>query len=92
MHIVMPKALAAEIDALAGERGRSAYVVEKMTATVKRERLLNFLEELKNSPPIWKDEDHPELAKLGTAAWVKKQRSQKSDRRKWIEKNWWNRK
>ena len=85
MHIVVPKDLVTQIDELAGERGRSAFVVEKMTAAVKRERLLNFLEDMEKSP-AWKDEDHPELAKAGTAAYVHNMRHQKSDRQRRIEK------
>jgi hypothetical protein len=88
-HIVFPVDLATQIDEIAGPRGRNAYVVETMRAAVQRERLLKFLNE---PTPAWKDEDHPELAKLGSAAWLKLQRAGKSDRRKRIEKQWWNRK
>ena len=82
-HIVFPEDLASQIDEIAGARGRNAYIVETMRAAVRRERLLKFL----NDPtPVWKDEDHPELAKLGTAAYVRKLRSGKSERQKKIER------
>jgi hypothetical protein len=88
-NLVLPADLAAQIEELAGKRGRNAYIVANIQAAVRRDRLLQFLS---NPEPVWKDEDHPELAKLGTVAWLKKQRAQKSDRRKRIEKTWWNRK
>jgi hypothetical protein len=60
-----------------------------MQAAVRKERLLKFL----NDPtPVWKDEDHPELAELGATAWLKQQRSGTSERREWREREWWNRK
>jgi hypothetical protein len=83
MHIVMPKDLASKIDELVGERGRSAFLVDLARSEVRRRNLLAFL----NDPvPIWKDEDHPELARLGTAAYVRKMRSTKSERQKRIER------
>jgi hypothetical protein len=82
LHIAFPEELAAEIDALADERGRSAFVVEAMRAEVKRRRMQAFL----NDPvPAWKDEDHPELAN-GSAAWIRTLRTGKSDRQKRIAK------
>ncbi len=82
-HVVFPEDLAAQIDEIAGKRGRNAYIVETMRAAVRREWLLKFL----NDPtPVWKDEDHPELAKLGTAAYVRKMRSGKSERMKKVER------
>jgi len=84
-HIVFPEELAAQIDEIAGERGRNAYVVETMRAAVKRHRLLEFLDQMEKTP-AWKDEDHPELARIGTAAWVKKMRSGTSERKKRIER------
>lgn len=81
-HIAFPEDLAAQIDELAGERGRSAFVVETMRAEVRRRRMMDFL----NDPiPAWKDEDHPELAE-GSAAWVRKLRTGKSERQKLIAK------
>jgi len=68
----MPDTLLREIDALAGPRGRSAFLVETAEAEVRRRRLLEFLESKK---PAWKDEDHPELAG-GTAKWVRKIRKE----------------
>ncbi len=85
MHIVAPKDLVSQIDELAGERGRSAFVVDTLIAAVKRERLLRLLDEMEKSP-AWTDEDHPELARMGTAAYVHDMRRHKSERQLRIER------
>jgi hypothetical protein len=75
-HIVLPDELLADIDALVGARGRSAFLAETARAEVRRRRLLAFLAD---PEPAWRDEDHPELAK-GAAHWVNQLR-QRSDER-----------
>jgi hypothetical protein len=75
-HILLPEDLAREIDAIAGRRGRSAFLVKTAQEAVRRNKLLKILE---NDEPIWKDEDHPELAK-GTANWVQKIRRENEKR------------
>jgi hypothetical protein len=74
-HVLLPEDLAREIDAIAGRRGRSAFLVKTAEEEVRRRKLLGFLD---NKEPAWRDEDHPEL-KRGSAAWVRKLRKQ-SDR------------
>jgi superfamily II DNA/RNA helicase len=69
-HILLPEDLAREIDALAGRRGRSAFLVETAREAVRRRRLLNFLEK---TEPAWKQADHPEMPG-DSSAWVKRQR------------------
>jgi len=76
-HIVLPKELARELDELVGPRGRSAIIVETTQKELMRRRLLAFLE---SDVPAWRDEDHPELVKMGTAEWVRSLRSEASDR------------
>jgi len=76
-HILLPEDLAREIDALAGRRGRTAFLVETAREEVRRRKLLRFLE---GDSPAWRSEDHPELAK-GAARWVRGLR-QESERRK----------
>ena len=71
-HVILPQDLLAEIDALVGPRGRSAFLVETARSELKRRHLLAFLNQ---SEPAWRDEDHPELAS-GSAAWVRKLRSE----------------
>lgn len=86
-HVMLPENLLSEIDALVGQRGRSAFLVEVLQQEVNRRRLLQIL----NDPePVWKDEDHPELAK-GAETWVRKMRDQ--DERLGREKlgEWWDR-
>lgn len=71
-HVVIPDDLLAEIDALVGQRGRSAFLVEVLREEVRRRRLLQIL----SSPePFWKDEDHPELSD-GAEKWVRNLRDQ----------------
>lgn len=77
-HIVIPKDLIGEIDSLVGARGRSAFMVETARAELRKRRLLAFLQ---SDEIVMRDEDHPELAALGTQAWVKKMRSGWKNRR-----------
>lgn len=83
-HIVLPEDLAHEIDAIAGRRGRSAFLVKTAAEAVRRAKLLQILE---SGTPVWKNEDHPELAE-GSGSWVRKLRKEsereqgKSRRRK----------
>ncbi len=71
-HVFLPDDLLADVDALVGPRARSAFLTEVIREAVNRRRLLEFLS---NKEPIWKDEDHPELAE-GGAAWVRKLREE----------------
>jgi hypothetical protein len=75
-HVVLPVALVAEIDAMVGPRGRSAFLAEVAQAELRKRKLLAFL---KREEPAWKDEDHPEL-KDGTYAWVRSLRQESEDR------------
>jgi len=74
-HVLLPEDLARDIDAIAGRRGRSKFLVETAREAVRRRRLLEFL---KSEEPIWKDADHPEL-QAGSAKWVRRLR-QESDK------------
>jgi hypothetical protein len=71
-HILLPEDLLREIDAIVGERGRSAFLVETARQEVRRRKLLGFLE---GNDPAWKYEDHPELA-AGSGDWVSRLRRQ----------------
>jgi hypothetical protein len=75
-HIVLPEDLIAEIDSAVGPRGRSAFLVETARAELRRRKLLAFL---RSDRPAWQSQDHPELA-AGTAAWVKRIRSESEAR------------
>jgi hypothetical protein len=76
-HVVIPENLIAQIDALVGPRGRSAFLVETARAELRKRALLAFLE---SDGPAWKDEDHPELAAMGTQAWLEKMRAPGEER------------
>jgi hypothetical protein len=76
-HVALPSGLLKEIDALVGPRRRSAFIAEVASAEVKKRLLLKFL---RSSEPVWKDEDHPDLARMGTAAWVESLRNEPSTR------------
>lgn len=71
-HVFLPDDLLADVDALVGPRGRSAFLAEVIRDAVNRRRLLEFLS---SKEPLWKDEDHPELAE-GAEAWVRKMRDE----------------
>jgi hypothetical protein len=75
-HVLLPEDLAREIDAIAGRRGRSAFLVKTAEEAVRRTKLLRLLE---NDEPTWQDKDHPELAK-GSSEWVRKIRKDSSQR------------
>lgn len=71
-HVVLPDELVSQIDALVGQRKRSAFLAEVAEREVRRRRLLNLLEK---PGPFWKPEDHTEIEEAGGAyAWVKKMR------------------
>ncbi len=81
-HVVLPDALVAEIDALVGQRRRSAFLAEVAAREVRRRRLMAFL--VKDAP-AWNPADHPDIERAGgAAAWVKKLRraSDRASRRR----------
>jgi Arc/MetJ-type ribon-helix-helix transcriptional regulator len=71
-HVVLPDDLLADVDALVGPRGRSAFLTEVIREAVNRRRLLDFLS---SKEPILKDEDYPEF-RDGAEAWVRNMRDQ----------------
>ena len=81
--IQIPPHLAAELDQLAGPGHRSEFAVEVLNREVQRRRLLKIFE---NKEPIWKDEDHPELAQ-GADAWVRQMRQEAEDRFRRIQQD-----
>ncbi len=67
-HIVMPEEVLREIDRFVGKRKRSQFVAAAARKELQRLRLERALAEAAGA---WKDEDHPELAKVGTERWVR---------------------
>lgn len=82
-HIVIPQDLVEQIDALVGPRGRSAFLVETARAELRKRALLAFLD---SKEPAWQDKDHPELAAMGTQAWLKEQRAPGEERLRRLHK------
>ena len=71
-HVVLPDELLADVDALVGPRGRSAFLAEVIREAVNRRRLLTFLG---SKEPVLKDEDYPEFQD-GADAWVRQMRDE----------------
>jgi hypothetical protein len=71
----------AQIDALVGERKRSAFLSEVASREVRR----RLLEILNRDTPAWDPADHPDIEEAdGAAAWVRKMRREadKASRRR----------
>ena len=86
-HIFLPDDLLAEVDALVGPRGRSAFLTDVIRDAVNRRRLLQFLS---NDEPVLKDEDYPEF-RDGSEAWVRQLREEDERSRRerigeWLER------
>ncbi|MGA2050527.1 MAG: hypothetical protein ABSG96_22715 [Terracidiphilus sp.] len=81
-HIVLPAELAKEIDAIAGPRRRSSFLVETAEKEIKRRKLLAFLE---RDEPAWREEDHPDIAAMGAAEWVHNLRRERSPRQERLD-------
>ena len=77
-HVLLPHDLLREIDAIAGPRGRTTFLVESAREAVRRKKLLRFLE---SPAAVWHDRDHPEM-KSGAAAWVHRLRKEKRGARR----------
>jgi metal-responsive CopG/Arc/MetJ family transcriptional regulator len=57
-HIVIPEDLAAEIDEVAGKRGRSQFLIQSARREISRHRMIRAISQAAGA---WKDEHHPEL-------------------------------
>jgi hypothetical protein len=76
-NLVLPEALVAEVDRIAGPRRRSHYVAEAVEARLRRDRLRAVV---KRTAGAWKAEDYPEFATPETVvAWVRARRSETTD-------------
>jgi hypothetical protein len=79
--VSLPPDLVAEIDHMVGARKRSAFLAELARREIKRQRLLKVFG---GSEPLWKDEDHPELAG-GAEDYIRKLRSESEERLKRVQ-------
>jgi uncharacterized membrane-anchored protein len=59
------------------------FVFENAERESKRRKLLAMLT---INEPIWRDEDHPDIAEVGAAAWVHSMRREQSARQEDLEK------
>lgn len=59
MNLILPKDIVDDLCALVPPRRRGQFVAMALTRELRRLRLLEVLE---STEPIWRDEDHPELA------------------------------
>lgn len=79
-NVTLPTEVIAEIDELAGPRGRSAYVAEAVQARLKRDRMRRILDETRGAAvghSQWKDADE-------AYRWVRSLREDQSrDDRNW---------
>jgi metal-responsive CopG/Arc/MetJ family transcriptional regulator len=74
-NLTLPKLLLAEVDALAGPRGRSRYVAEAVAARVRRDKLGKAIRETAGimvGKPGWMSPDE-------VVAWVDSLRSEETD-------------
>ena len=74
-NLTLPQDLLAEVDALAGPRGRSRYVAEAVAARVKRDKLGKAIRETAGimvGKPGWMSPDE-------VVAWVDFLRSEETD-------------
>jgi hypothetical protein len=80
-HVILDQALVAAIDALVGERKRSAFLSEVAAREVRRRRLVEILS---RDAPAWDSADHSDIEEAGAAAWVRKLRREadKASRRR----------
>ncbi len=75
-NLVLPEALVAEVDRIAGPRRRSRYVAEAVEARLRRDRLR---EVVLRTAGAWKAEDYPEFATPeAVVAWVRARRAEKT--------------
>ncbi len=77
IQVALPADLVQEIDEAVGVEKRGSFLAELARSALQNHRILR---ELSESEPIWKDEDHPDLAALGTQAWVRKIRQEDEER------------
>jgi len=88
-HVLLPKKLLNEIDALVGPRKRSEYIAEVLEEDLRRARLKTLAKKAAGAIgpgeiPEW---DTPERA----ASWVHHLRRTESDRERWLRENWYER-
>ena len=78
-NLLLPDALVAEVDAVAGPRGRSRYVAQAIERQLRRDR---WWADVQEAAGTWTAETHPEFATSeAVQAWVREGRAEGSDPR-----------
>ena len=85
-HLVLPRKLVDEIDALVGPRRRSEYVAEVLEEQLRRERLKQALATLMAAPQAGSGEAEWDNAE-SPAEWVHALRHAGSNRERWLREN-----
>ena len=84
-HVVLPKKLVDEIDALVGKRKRSEFIAESLEETVRKAAFAAAIRAVREVPgpevPGW---ETPEAAN----EWVRRQRRLVGEGERWLEENW----
>jgi hypothetical protein len=76
-NLLLPQELVADVDRVAGPRGRSRYVADAVRARLRRDRLTPAFEQAFGALDR---SAHPEWARPGdVVAWVRSQRAQETD-------------
>lgn len=76
-NLLLPEDLVAEVDRVAGPRGRSRYIAEAVQARLRRDRLREVVE---RTAGAWSAEEYPEFATPeAVVAWVRERREEKTD-------------
>jgi metal-responsive CopG/Arc/MetJ family transcriptional regulator len=74
-NLTLPEDLLAEVDALAGPRGRSRYVAEAVAQRVKRDRLGQAI---RDTAGILSGTEHA-MTRSQVSRWIARMRSEDSD-------------
>jgi metal-responsive CopG/Arc/MetJ family transcriptional regulator len=78
-NLSLPEDLVAEVDAVAGRRGRSAFVEQAIRDRLKRERLRQAMN---RAAGAWSAEEYPEFASRDAVIeWVRERRTESTGRR-----------
>lgn len=81
--VPIPRQLAAAIDKLAGQKQRSAFIINLVEREIRRREQLDALREAAGS---WKDENHPDLVE-GADRWVREMRQESISRLERVEQH-----
>ena len=82
VHVVMPKELTDEVDALVTQRGRSTFICDAVREKLIRDKQVSALEKLKRSP----FKGGPKEWESDSAGWVRRLRKENDEVRSHLRK------